>query len=134
MQVQKDKESFQFTYSAKEQEELKKIREKYQPREESKMDRLRKMDAAVTQRAVGISLAIGLAGSLIMGLGMSIVMTELGLRLGLTGMVNMIVGISIGVVGMILICLAYPVYVWKLKMEREKIAPEILKLTEELIK
>lgn len=131
MQTQNEKESFSFTYSAKDQEELKKIRQKYQPQEESKMDKLRRLDAGVMRKATMVSIAIGIVGALIMGTGMSLVMTDFGAGLGFVGT---LMGIISGIAGIVLVCLAYPVYNRILKKEREKIAPEILKLTEELMK
>ena len=108
MKMQDQKDGFSFTYSAKEQEEIRKIRQKYQPREEDKMDRLRKLDASVTQKATVVSLIIGIIGALIMGTGMSLAMTTLGESLGLQGTMGMIVGIVIGIAGMALVGLAYP--------------------------
>ena len=75
---------------------------------------------------------IGIIGALVMGLGMSIVMTDIGAALGT--ILAMIVGVGIGVIGIVLICLAYPMYTRTLKKEREKIAPEIIRLTDELMK
>lgn len=134
MQVQNENDSFSYTYSAKEQEELKQIRQKYQPKEESKMDRLRRLDSGITQKATMYSLIIGIMGALIMGAGMSLTMTDFGESIGLTGTIGMIVGIIVGIIGIILVFFAYPVYNWIIKKEREKIAPEILRLTEELMK
>lgn len=134
MQIQNEKEGFAFTYSAKEQEELKKIREKYVPKEETKMEQLRKLDERVTNRANLVSIMIGTVGALVLGTGMSLVMTEIGQQLGLTGMMSMVLGIVIGLLGLLCVALAYPVYQWTLKKEREKAAPEILRLTEELMK
>lgn len=134
MQTQNEKEEFHFTYSAKEQEELEKIREKYQPREEDKMTKLRKLDASVTKKASAVSIAVGSLGALIMGTGMSLFMTDLGEMLGAQGMTGMIIGIGIGIVGMILIGLACPLYYSMVKRERKKIAPEILRITEELMR
>lgn len=126
--------SFAYVYSADEQDEIRRIRQKYQAQEEDNMSRLRKLDAFVTQKATIISLIIGIIGSLVMGTGMSLILTDLGTILGMTGITVMITGISIGVVGIILVALAYPIYNGVLKKEREKIAPEILRLTEELMK
>ena len=125
---------FSYTYSATEQEEIRKIREKYQPKKEDDMSRLRKLDARVTQKATVNSLVTGIIGALIMGTGMSLVMTDIGMVLGLQGNVNMGIGIVVGLLGMILVGAAYPIYSKVLKKEREKAAPEILRLTEELIK
>lgn len=125
---------FKYTYSAKEQDEIKKIRQKYQSQEEDAMTRLRKLDASVTSKATVIALVLGIVGALLLGAGMSFIMTDIAVLLGMTGMANMIVGIIVGVLGIILVALAYPVYSKVLKNEREKIAPEILKLTDELMK
>ena len=129
-----NKESFEFTYSAKEQEEIKRIRNKYAVPEETedKMAQLRRLDASVYSKATTAALVIGIIGALVMGLGMSLVMTDIGAALGT--ILAMIVGVGIGVIGIVLICLAYPMYTRTLKKEREKIAPEILRLTDELMK
>ena len=127
-------EGFNYTYSAKEQEEIKAIRKKYAASEETedKMTQLRRLDARVYSKASTAALAVGIVGALIMGIGMSLVMTDIGAVLGTV--LAMIIGISIGVVGIVLVCLAYPIYNRTLKKEREKIAPEILRLTDELMK
>lgn len=134
MEEKNQQSSFSYTYSAKEQEELKRIREKYQPSEESKIDRLRRLDRGVTQKAQTLSLILGVLGSLILGFGMSLFMTEMGAYFGMTPTLAMLVGISVGIVGGVLASLAYPIYQLVIKREREKIAPEVLKLTEELLK
>ena len=125
---------FKYTYSVKEQDEIKRIRQKYQSQEEDGMTRLRKLDASATSKATVIALVLGIVGALILGTGMSLIMTDFAALLGMTGMTNMIVGIIAGVLGIILAALAYPVYSKVLKREREKIAPEILRLTDELMK
>ena len=127
-------EGFNYTYSAKEQEEIKAIRKKYAASEETedKMTQLRRLDASVYSKASTAALAVGIVGALIMGIGMSLVMTDIGAVLGTV--LAMIIGISIGVVGIVLVCLAYPIYNRIVKKEREKIAPEILRLTDELMK
>ena len=129
-----EKETFHYTYSAKEQAEIQNIRKKYAApeKQENKMEQLRRLDASVYSKATTKALVIGILGALIMGLGMSIVMTDIGAALGT--MLSMIVGIGIGVIGIVLLCFAYPVYNRTLKKEREKIAPEIMRLTDELMK
>ena len=116
-----NKEGFEFTYSAKEQEEIKRIRKKYTApaEEEDKMAQLRRLDASVYSKATTAALVIGVIGALVMGLGMSIVMTDIGAALGT--ILAMIVGVGIGVIGIVLICLAYPMYTRTLKKEREKV-------------
>lgn len=123
-------ESFSYTYSAKEQAELQQIRRKYLPQGEDKMARLRKLDRIPHQKAQAWSIGIGVIGALIMGLGMSLCMTELQ---GFLGGKAWFVGIPVGIVGIVLVALAYPVYNRILKKERARIAPEILRLTDELL-
>ncbi|MBE6708379.1 MAG: hypothetical protein E7578_03955 [Ruminococcaceae bacterium] len=132
----KEKETFKFTYSAKEQEEIKAIRKKYTTPEqaEDKMAQLRRLDTAVTQKATSISLVFGVIGALILGIGMSLVMTDIGKIIGLLGGMAMLIGILIGIVGIVLVSVAYPIYNCIIKKEREKIAPEIIRLTDELMK
>ena len=124
-------QSFEYTYSAAQQQEVAAIRKKYLPPEENKMEQLRKLHNSASQKAQAASIAIGVVGTLIMGTGMSLFMTELGAALGGLAMV---LGIIVGIVGMILVALAYPVYNRVLKKERERIAPEVLRLTDELLK
>ena len=130
-----NKERFNYTYSAEEQEEIKKIRQKYiTPVErEDKMEQLRRLDAGVYSKAATVALIIGILGALLMGMGMSLVMTDLG-KIFDNSALAMIIGISVGVVGILLVCLAYPVYNRTLNKEREKIASEVLRLTDELLK
>ena len=132
MKHHQDHETFQCTYSAKEQEELQKIRSKYMPKEESKLDQLYRLDAHVTQRATVRSVTTGFVGALIMGCGMSLAMTDIGASIGL-GNLAMLVGILVGILGMALVGIAYPVYFHVLKKERAKISTEILRLTDELM-
>ena len=125
---------FKYRYSAKEQDEIKKIRQKYETQEEDGMTKLRKLDAKVSEKATVASLVLGIIGALELGSGMSIIMTDIGAILGITGLAELIVGIILGLIGIALVVLAYPVYSKVLKKEREKIAPEILRLTEELMR
>ena len=123
MEIRNQKEDFCFTYSAKEQEEVKRIREKYQPQKEDKMTRLRELDASVTKKATMISIIVGTIGALVLGSGMSLVMTNLGEMVGLQKTVGIVIGIIIGIIGIIFVSLAYPLYYSILKKERERIAP-----------
>lgn len=123
----KDRENvFEFTYSAQQQAEIQKIREKYVPKEEDKMEQLRRLDAGVHQKGTRIALILGIISSLVMGIGMCCclvwadTMFTPGIFIG-----------SIGIFGMVM---AYPLYARITRKEREKIAPEIIRLTDELLK
>ena len=124
-------DSFKMTYSAQQQEEIQSIRQKYVPKEESKMDKLRALDARVTQKATVVSILVGVLGAMVLGCGMSLIMSDFGAALGDAAFP---VGIVAGVLGLVLVALAYPVYQRTLKKERGKIAPQILQLTNELMK
>lgn len=124
--MEDNKERFQYTYSAKQQEEIKRIRSKYAAPEENKMEQLRRLDRSVTQKGSTAALIIGLLGALILGIGMSCALVFAAHWF--------IPGIVIGSVGIILACCAYPLYARITEKERRRIAPEILRLTDELIK
>ena len=122
----KDNQTFKFTYSAKEQEEIKNIRKKYALPEEDKMEQLRKLDAGVTAKGTAAALIAGIAGSLLLGVGMCCCMVW--------QRVWFIPGIVIGIIGIAVLSAAYPLYNRIIRKERAKIAPEILRLTDELMK
>lgn len=98
------------------------------------MAQLRRLDASVSSKATTVALVVGIVGALIMGLGMSLAMSDLSEILGIHQDVGMLLDIIIGVVGIVPVCLAYSLYNRTLKKEREKIAPEILRLSDELMK
>ena len=118
--------SFNYNYSAAQQNEIKRIRDKYVPKEESKMERLRRLDESAAKPGMIAALIIGVIGTLVMGVGMCCTMVW-GDRL-------FVVGIVVGVLGMVLIGAAYPVYSFITKKRREKITPEIVRLADELLK
>ncbi|MBQ8494863.1 MAG: hypothetical protein IJ465_03815 [Clostridia bacterium] len=120
-------DTFRYTYSAKEQEEVKRLREKYAPQPvavEDKLAALRRLDEGVTQKAMAFSLTLGIIGTLIMGTGMCCVLVWS----------QMLIGIPVGLLGILGVVLAYPLYNRILKTERARIAPEVLRLTDELLK
>ena len=131
-----EQNGFSYTYSAKEQAELKRIRDKYTPTTETedKMARLRRLDASVTSTAQAVALVFGVVGTLLLGFGMSLVMTELGGIFGSHRIIATVVGILVGAVGGVLASLAFPVYNVIVKRKRKKLAPEILRLADELMK
>lgn len=123
--------SFEYTYSSQQRQEIEAIRKKYLPKEEDKMEQLRRLHSIPTQKAQAASIAIGVLGTLILGTGMSLCMTDLGAALAHLAMV---IGILVGILGLIMVALAYPLYNAVLRKERQRIAPEILRLSEELLK
>lgn len=122
------KDTFNYTYSAKQQEEIRNIRKKYlyqEPRED-KMEQLRRLDKSSTKKGTVVSLIVGIIGCLLLGVGMccTMVWTEQ----------FFIPGVIIGVIGIAVVAVTYPLYTYITRKERKKIAPQILKLTEELSK
>lgn len=126
-------DSFSYTYSAKEQAEVENIRRKYLPKETDKLEQLRRLDRIPQRKAETASLCLGVIGALLLGLGMSLIMTDLAAQLGSFEPYAMVIGIVIGTVGLGMAASAYPVYNRVLKKEQRKIAPEILRLTDELM-
>lgn len=118
-------DTFSYTYSAKQQEEIRNIRKKYLPpeRKEDKMEQLRRLDKGAAKKGTIVSLVVGIIGCLLLGVGMCCTMIWMEQLF--------IPGILIGVVGIAAVAAAYPLYTHITKKEREKIAPQILKLTEE---
>ena len=131
-----EKSGFTYTYSAKEQAELKRIRDKYTAptEDEDKMARLRRLDESVTNTAQAVALVFGIIGALMLGLGMSLIMTDFSEILGIGETMAMVIGIPVGIVGGILASLAYPIYNAIVKAKRKKLAPEIIRLADELMK
>ena len=119
-----EKEMFEYTYSAPRQSEVRKIREKYLPKEVTKLDQLRALDAGVTKRGTAVSLVHGVLYALVLGLGMSCCLVWAGILF--------VLGIVIGCIGLAGVAATYPIYNRIVKQDRETIAPEILRLTEEL--
>lgn len=131
-----NQESFSYTYSAKEQEEIKKIRQKYasdkELREETSLDRLRAIDRRVNAKAETVALVAGILGALIMGFGMSLVMSDIASILRIANPI--LWGVIIGVVGIVAVALAYPIYSHVIRKEREKVRDEVIRLSDELMK
>ena len=117
-------QTFHYTYSARQQEEIQNIRKRYLPKEEDKMEQLRRLDQGTTKKGMILSVTLGVIGCLLLGVGMccTMVWTEQ----------FFIPGIIIGLIGIAAVIAAYPLYTWVTRKEREKVAPQILQLTEEL--
>lgn len=118
-----ENKGFTLTYSASQQEEINSIRKKYLPKEESKLDTLRRLDREVEKPGMIWSLIIGIVGALILGTGMCCTMIWEGV---------FVLGIIVGVLGMLILSAAYPAYLKITKKQREKIAPQIIALSNEI--
>lgn len=126
--MKENREAFHYTYSAREQEEIKRIREKYAPpaKEEASMEQLRRLDASATRTANIVAFTLGIISILIMGVGMCCTTVWADTLF--------IPGILIGIAGIAGMMIVYPIYKGMVKRKREKLAPEIMRLSEELMK
>lgn len=126
-------ETFNYTYSTKQQDEIKRIRSKYVQAEPGTLEKLKALDKKVSTRAVRMAVAVLTAGLLIMGFGMSLAMSELGASLGMSELAALVTGVIVGVVGMGLFGSSYPIYRRVLERERKKVSGEIMRLSDELL-
>lgn len=121
----KETDKFEYSYSAKEQEEIRKIRDKYLPPKEDKLQQLRRLDAEASKPGTIAAIIVGIIGILLFGFGMACTLEW--------SETMFVPGIIIGIIGIFAICLAHPLYQKITKKHREKIAPLIQKLTDELM-
>lgn len=122
--MNQNKETFEYRYSARQQEEIEAIRKKYLPEEEDKMEQLRKLDRQAARKGTITAIIVGVLGCLLLGVGMCCTMEWMDRWF--------VRGIVIGVIGIALIAAAYPLFNRITRKEREKLAPQILKLADEL--
>lgn len=116
--------SFSYTYSAPENQEVLNIRKKYLPREETKLEELKRLDNLVQSSGVMEALTMGIGGCLVFGLGMCLSMKIIGNAMWL--------GILLGLIGTASMIVAYPVYRKFFEKSKQKYTPRILELTAEL--
>lgn len=110
---------------------VQKIRTQYTEREHTQLDALKELDAKVKRPANVFGYVFGCISAIVMGCGMSLVMTDIGTVLNLNS--TMVPGIIIGVLGMLMAIINYPVYKSILGSRKKKYADQILKLSEKLM-
>ena len=110
---------------------VEKIRTKYVEKKDSSLDELRKLDKKVKTPAEVFAYIFGSISALIMGAGMSLVMTDVASLLGLGDMT--VPGIAVGVVGMVLAIVNYPIYKGILSSRKNKYADKILALSNKIL-
>jgi len=110
---------------------VQKIRTQYTEKESTELDALRELDAKVKRPANVFAYVFGSISAIIMGAGMSLVMTDIGSAVGISD--PMIPGILIGIVGMLLAIINYPIYKNILGSRKEKYAKQILTLSDKLM-
>lgn len=109
-----------------------KIRTQYMEKESTELDALRELDAQVKRPASIFAYAFGCISAIVMGSGMSLVMTEIGATLGIAS--AMPIGVVIGVVGLGMALINYPIYKSILNARKKKFAPKIIDLSEKILK
>ena len=109
-----------------------KIRSQYMEKEATELDALRKLDKKVKRPANIFAYVFGSIGAIIMGAGMSLVMTDIGATLGMES--TLLPGIVIGVVGMVMAIINYPIFKGILNSRKKKYTAEILELSEKIMK
>lgn len=117
--------SFNYKYSATENREVQEIRNKYLPKEETKLEELKRLDNKVQKSGILEGLTIGIIGCLVFGVGLCFAMEVIGNSIPL--------GVVIGIIGAAIMIVAYPVYRHVYNKTRQKLVPRILELTEEEI-
>ena len=108
-----------------------KIRAQYMEKEATELDELRALDAMEKDPAIIFAYIFGIIAAIIMGAGMSLVMTDIGSILGMT--YTLLPGIMLGLAGMAMALVNYPVYQAILNARKKKYADEILKLSEKIM-
>ena len=122
---------FSYTSNASEQQEVLSIREKYIPQTETPLEELKRLDAKVTRPAHVFAYTYGSVSAIVMGAGMSLVMTDIGAILGMHN--AMLPGIVIGLVGLIMTLSTYPIFKSIRSARKKKYAPQIIQLSEQLL-
>ena len=120
--MQETNETFTYTYSAQQQEELRRLRDRYLPPAETPLDQLLRLERGVTRKGTLVSVAAGTAGALLLGLGMCCTMVWSGL---------FVPGVAVGLAGIAAMAAALPLYNRVTRRERQKLAPLVRELTRE---
>lgn len=127
MQMNQDT-TFIYRYSVKENEEIRRIRSKYLPREESELEELKRLEDTVQNSGIMESLCFGIGGALVFGFGLCLAMQIIG-----SGALAIASGVLLGIVGMVSMIVAYPIYRKVFGKTKAKFAPRILELTAKLL-
>ena len=114
-----------------EQQTAERIRTQYLEKQTTDLDTLRELDTKVRRPANVFAYTFGSISAIIMGAGMSLVMTDIGKVIGMGD--TMTAGIAIGIVGMAMALVNYPIYKAILGKRKKKYGSEILNLSDKII-
>lgn len=109
-----------------------KIRAQYVEKQSSELDELRALDQKVKRPAILFAYVFGILGAIVLGIGMSLAMTDLAKMIGIAGN-PMLLGSIIGDVGLVMALVNYPIYAAIVKSRKKKYAPEILALSDKIV-
>lgn len=110
---------------------VQKIRTQYTEKEHSQVDALKKLDAKVKRPVNVFAYIFGGIGAIIMGSGMSLVMSDIGNVLGMTS--SMLPGVIIGIIGIAMLLANYPIYKGLLSSRKKKYAGQVLALSNKIM-
>lgn len=123
--MDRQKETYSYTYSARQQDEVRRIYEQYAPKGEKSLEKLKRLDRSATVVAAGVAIAVSFIGILL-------------ILFGVCGMILwkkfIFLGALIAIPGLTAVIAARPLYGWLAAKRRQKIAPEVLALCRELMK
>lgn len=111
---------------------VEKIRSQYTKQQHTELDELKALDAKVKKPAKVFGYTYGSIGAVVMGAGMSLVMTDIGAMIGLTA--TMVPGVAVGITGMGMVLTTYPVYKKILNARKKKYAHQIMELSDRIAK
>ena len=118
--------TFRYNYSAARNKEVESIRRKYMPHEESKHEKLKRLDYRVQMAGMIESLCFGIIGALVFGIGMCFFLDVFAGEVWLTALLM--------VLGAVVMIPAYPIYRRIARRTKAELTPEILSLSEEIMK
>ena len=121
-----ENKSFTYNYSAARNKEVESIRRKYMPHEESKLEKLKRLDYRVQMAGMIEGLCFGIIGALVFGIGMCFFLDVFAGAAWLTAILM--------ICGTLLMIPAYPIYRRIARKTRAELTPEILRLSEEIMK
>ncbi|MBQ7896120.1 MAG: dihydropteridine reductase [Oscillospiraceae bacterium] len=110
---------------------VQKIRTQYTEKEHDQLDALRELDAKVKRPAKVFAYVFGSVSAIVMGSGMSLVMTEIGSYIGMSS--TMVPGIVIGIIGMLMALVNYPIYKRVLNSRKNKYAQQVMELSDKIM-
>ena len=118
--------TFNYSYSTRVNKEVESIRRKYMPKEESKLERLKRLDFRAQTAGVVESLCLGIIGLLVFGVGMCFFLEVFAGEAWLTALLM--------VLGTLIMIPAYPLYKRISRRTKAELAPEIIRLSDEIVK